>query len=239
VLWKLFPKAQRWITEHYITSSMNKPTLHLTAAFSLIMNALSATAAPKLSHGEIPISSLPFAITAPGTYVLTGNLTAGQLGIAYPGALLIAKNIQGPVVVDLKGFAITSTYATAISIGSYGAPLNTYPITIKNGTISGGLCTNPGNIPSPATELTIDNVTFVGQTGILFVQTSNSTVKNCTFQNGGIGDYDSPGGNRYLNLTFINNTNGALFVGPYNGRYPYTGPGSVLTLEDCEFASPQ
>jgi hypothetical protein len=194
-------RHQRWITEHYITSSMNKPTLHLTAALSLIMNALSATATPKAA--EIPISSLPFTITTPGTYVLTGNLTSGYLGIAYPGAITIAKNIQGPVVLDLKGFTLTAD--AAIAIGNYGPlPPNTYPITIENGTISGGLATNPGNTPSPATKLTIDHVTFVGQNGILFTQTSYSTVKNCTFQNCGIGDYDSPGGNRYLNLTFIN-----------------------------------
>jgi hypothetical protein len=194
------------------------------------MNALPATAAPKAR--EIPISSLPFTITAPGTYVLTGNLQTNSS----QSAINIANNIQGPVVLDLNGFSLTAPNADgeAIVIEAYygSIPTNTYPITIKNGTISGGLSANPENRPFPSTEITVDNVTFVGL-GLWFFQTSYSTVKNCTFQTGGIADYNSPGGNRYLNLTFINTVGQALFVGGSSGRAP-----SVLTLEDCEFANP-
>jgi hypothetical protein len=190
------------------------------------MNALSASAAPKA--GEIPISSLPFTIAAPGTYVLKGNLQTNS-----QGAITIATNIQGPVVLDLNGFTLTAANANGngIVIGGFGP--TTYPITIKNGTISGGLTANPGNTAYPTTEITVDNVTFAGQFGMWFFQTSYSTVKNCTFQTCGIADYNSPGGNRYLNLTFINTVGQALFVGGSSGRVP-----SVLTLEDCEFANP-
>lgn len=73
------------------------------AAFGLL-SALSAPAA------NIKISSLPFAITVPGTYVVTGNLT-------FPGttnaAITISTDIPGPVIVDLKGFTLTGEQAIA------------------------------------------------------------------------------------------------------------------------------
>jgi hypothetical protein len=147
-------------------------------------------------------------------------------------AILIATNIQGPVVLDLKGFTLTGNNLTAISIGSGTAP-NTYPITIKNGIISGRLDTTPGGVPFPATEITIDHVTFL-TSPITFTQVSNSTVKNCTFQEVGIRDLGSPGGNRYINLTFINNRTGALPISPTNDGQ--SAP--VLTLEHCGFAPP-
>ena len=209
---------------------MKRLTLILMAAFGLIMNAILASAQTVRSV-PIPISSVPFAITAPGTYVLTGNLTTGQVDSIYQ-AILIGTNIQGPVVLDLKGFKLTGNNVSAISIGSGTAP-NTYPITIKNGITSGGLDTNPGGVPFPATEITIANVTFLGS-GITFNQVSSSTVKNCTFQEVGIHDFGSPGGNRYINLTFINNRTGALIVSPTNEGQS----ASVLTLEHCHFEAP-
>jgi hypothetical protein len=83
----------------------------LTAAFSLL-SVLSAQAA------NIKISSLPFNITAPGTYVLTGNLTfasGNQAGIN------VISNVSGPVVVDLKGFILAGSGAAQHpSSGSVG-----------------------------------------------------------------------------------------------------------------------
>jgi hypothetical protein len=66
------------------------------AAFGLL-SVLSAQAV------TIKISSLPFAITAPGTYVLTGNLTSPSAS----DAITIDASVTGPVVVDLKGFTLT------------------------------------------------------------------------------------------------------------------------------------
>jgi hypothetical protein len=54
-------------------------TLFHTAALGLIMSALTAQAAPKKNPPPPPpiqSPSLPFTISAPGTYVLTGNMTA-------------------------------------------------------------------------------------------------------------------------------------------------------------------
>jgi hypothetical protein len=211
---------------------MKPRNILLTAASGLTMSAMASAQNVQSATPRIPISSVPFAITAPGTYVLTANLTTGQVGSIYQ-AILIATDIQGPVVLDLNGFTLTGNNLPAISIGSGRAP-NTYPITIKNGIISGGLDTNPGGVPFPATEITIANVTFLSS-GITFNQVSSSTVKNCTFQGVGIHDLGSPGGNCYVNLTFINNTTGALVVSPTNeGQIA-----PVLTLEHCEFAPPR
>ena len=65
-------------------------TLLLTAAFSLL-RILAAQAA------NIPISSLPFTITAPGTYVLAQDLSySAQQGVA----INILTNLAGPVIVN-------------------------------------------------------------------------------------------------------------------------------------------
>ena len=56
---------------------MNLKNTLLTAAVGLMMTAFSAQSA------DIKISSLPFQIVAPGTYVLTGNLSfSAQSGVA-------------------------------------------------------------------------------------------------------------------------------------------------------------
>src|SRR5689334_15197042 len=49
-----------------------------------------------------PVSSLPFTISAPGSYYLTGNLNG------VPGADGITVNVSG-VTLDLNGFTIAST----------------------------------------------------------------------------------------------------------------------------------
>jgi hypothetical protein len=106
-------------------------TILLMAALSQIMSATALQAA------NIQITSLPYTISAPGTYVLTTNMS-------YPSsqgaAITILKTIPGPVILDFAGYAITWTGTTGdesfgVFIGILGPSLvNTYPITIKNGT---------------------------------------------------------------------------------------------------------
>jgi hypothetical protein len=78
------------------------------AAFGLL-SALSAQAA------IINIPSLPFAITATGTYVVTGNLTFPVT--TNVAAITISTAIQGPVIVDLKGFTFTGAAGDSIGVG--------------------------------------------------------------------------------------------------------------------------
>jgi hypothetical protein len=101
----------------------------LMAAFGLL-SALSAQAA------NIEISSLPFAITTQGTYVVTANLTFPATTNA---AITISTAIQGPVIVDLKGFTLTGAAGDSVGVGigvfaETNGP-NSYPITVRNGSL--------------------------------------------------------------------------------------------------------
>jgi hypothetical protein len=124
---------------------MNLKTTLLVPAFGLIMSALTvhsgyAQAVPTQAakSTSIKISSLPFRIATPGTYVLTGNLTFSGTSSNPGGGINISTGVAGPVVVDLKGFTISGPgggYAITIGVISYGSS-NVYPITIRNGTIA-------------------------------------------------------------------------------------------------------
>jgi hypothetical protein len=89
-----------------------------------------------------PIFSAPFTITRPGSYYLTANLTVTN-GDG------IDINTNG-VTLDLNGFTITSTAATA---AGYGIAINSgvnglRNITIANGFIQGGVTNNGSGVYS-------------------------------------------------------------------------------------------
>jgi hypothetical protein len=101
----------------------------LLAAFSLIMSALSAQSATI-------IWAFLFKIIAPGTYVLTGNLTSPltRTQERFNGSVNISTAIPGPVVVEFEAFSITGpgSNSFAITIGSIAPGVsNAYPITIR------------------------------------------------------------------------------------------------------------
>jgi hypothetical protein len=201
---------------------MNPNITLLAASFSLMMNALSAQSASP----NIKITYLPFNITAPGTYVLTGNMTGipvvEPVGTESLGVINIATNIPGPVIVDLKGFTITSgdggissndELETCIDIGGLTPGVtNLYPITIRNGTIKVwgfGVVAGVGSFTHPVylSNITIQNVVFgpsIDQSSsIQFFMVNSSTINNCTFDTDyGVFDDYSLGGNSYSNDTF-------------------------------------
>jgi hypothetical protein len=212
-------------------------TLLLTASLSLIISATALQAA------NIQILSLPFNITAPGTYVLTGNFN-------YAGspAINITGPFSGPVVLNLKGHTINGitreTYTTGISVNG-NAP-NVSSITIENGTITNfgfGINAGPNNAYAGGgptnffSSITIDNLvvsyalTPVG-TGacVYFTDVNSSTISNCTFSAAdyGIFDFQSAGGNRYTNVRF-SNSGVPLWAYGLNG---------TAVLEHCQFAAP-
>jgi hypothetical protein len=205
-----------------------KSTL-LMAAFGLL-SALSAQAA------NIKISSLPFTITAPGTYVLTGNLTFSS----YTGpGINISSAAAGPIVLDLKGFTITGdgVSSTAILIGYISPSVsNTYPITIRNGTITNvmrGVGAFDAFSGAPLFDITVNNMVFnnisyQGGSGIQFGNVSSSTISNCTFNNVYYGIYDanSTGGNSFNNNSYVNNT------------FCLTVSSKLITLAHCQFSPP-
>jgi hypothetical protein len=167
----------------------------LVAAFSLITTIIAESGA------NIPITTLPLNITAPGTYVLKGNLS--YLGTDGTPAIAIANNITGTVVVDLNGFTITGGGETGynnlsfgVSIGYYNVTAtNAYPIFIRNGTLSNftiGVDGDQGG-RSSLQNITLNKLPIIRppggeghSTSAIFVIATSSTVSNCT-----LSHYDS------------------------------------------------
>ena len=242
--------------------------LSIIPLFLLAFGVISASAAPKSKPTPtppippIPISSLPFNITAPGTYALTGNLTSppinNQNGVF--GAINISPTIAGSVVVDLGGFTLTGPGPTgtfgisiAIVIGTDGGPRNTYPITVRNGTIQNF---GTGVEPLTVSNITINNIVFnlantsdssAGVAGIYAGSMDSSIVSNCIFnvngpptnngKNYGIIDYFSTKGNSYSNNTFSANFYCLLVMAAGNlGDEHFANP---FVLKNCQFAPPQ
>src|SRR5215469_13468265 len=90
---------------------MNKQkSILLMAALGLTMSATlmgQSVNTPAITS-KIPINSLPFNITAPGTYVVTRNLTFSVSSGGNPvAAITVPTSLSGPVVIDLKGFTLT------------------------------------------------------------------------------------------------------------------------------------
>jgi hypothetical protein len=198
----------------------------LLAALCLI-SALTGQAAPT---PNIPItqSQLPFTISAPGTYVLTGNLTsAAALGITIE---IPAGGLSGPVVLDLKGFTISSdSPTTGIQIESTSGASVSSPVTIRNGNLS-----SVEIFDNSVSDVTIKNLIFNSyqtQTSVYFSQVGSSTINDCTFNNGefSIFDYLTLGGNSYNNDTFVNTL---LNV------YSSSNSSTPLVLNRCQFAPP-
>src|SRR4029077_16786769 len=142
-------------------------------------------------------------IVAPGTYVLTGNLTfPATTNVA---AITISTAIQGPVIVDLKGFTLTGVTGDSVGVGiglfaGTNGP-NSYPITIRNGSLVnfGFGVWAEGLSFALMSDITVNNLVIhlgpTGQSGngagVLFASAVSSTVSNCTFSGGTYGIEDT------------------------------------------------
>jgi hypothetical protein len=214
------------------------------------MSAITAQSA------DVQITSLPFTIGVPGTYVITGNLSftapTPPNASTYYAAILVPTSLPGPVILDLKGFTLTSngasvTASVGVGIGGgFVGPFvaNAFPITVRNGSLNSFAVgieasqAEPGPVlPPPLTNIAIRNMTFfllqapvANSNGIIFGGVHSSTIKNCTFNNCafGINDVLSAGGNQYTDLTF-NNVDEVLVISPH---------AKTIVLDDCNFAAP-
>ena len=81
-----------------------------------------------VANGETVITSVPFTITAPGTYVLNSDLV---LPLSVSGAAIIIR--ASNVVLDLKGHVLAQAPGGAKAIYAQDRS----DITIRNGTIDG------------------------------------------------------------------------------------------------------
>jgi hypothetical protein len=212
----------------------------------IILLAIFASFAVAGQPTNIPITYLPFHITAPGTYVVTANLSypAQPTNQDANAAITISTSIPGAVVLDLKGHTLTGGgyYSVAVGIGSFdgSTKANTHSITVQNGTVQNfgyGVWAEISGVI--LTNITVNSIAFhISQTpndtstGILFSQVSSSTISNCTFfsANNGITDRASTGGNTYSNNTFnLGGGNCLLVSGQNNGSE---------VLANCHFAGP-
>ena len=72
-----------------------------------------------------PISALPFTISQPGSYYMTGNL----MGVAGQDGITIAAS---DVTLDLMGFALTGVAGSLKGVRISGGAFN---IAVRNGTV--------------------------------------------------------------------------------------------------------
>jgi len=102
-----------------------------------------------------PISSVPFTISASGSYYLTGNVTITS---TVNGITIAANDVQ----LDLNGFTITGTTGNVAGIIVSGARAN---LIIHNGTVRG--CGSHGINAANATHSRFENLTLTGN-GLTF-----------------------------------------------------------------------
>jgi hypothetical protein len=128
---------------------------------------------------RMPISSLPFKITAQGSYYLTANLTATG---STAGITISADN----VTLDLNGFSLVG--GGSGSVAGINVPAAQKNILIRNGTVRGW--TNGGINASNATNSVIQGIrlsnntapsTFFNVAGLSIG--NGSTVKDCLVAN--------------------------------------------------------
>jgi hypothetical protein len=216
----------------------------LTAALSLMMSALTVQAAntqlattQAAKSTSIPISALPFNIKAPGTYVLTGNLTLAPNGTVGGITFAITVDAPGPVTIDMRGFTLSSSPVQISPLYFITGAVNILSsnVTVMNGAIKGfvvGISADgykASNV-SPATFLSgidLEKLSFLGGTQIGGTQSVLSVgfefvnyglVRNCDFRQQSPGtaidDIGSATGNSFVNDK-LSGLNGFSVVEPY------------------------
>lgn len=144
-----------------------------------------------------PISSLPFTISTPGSYYLTGNL---DFTAPAGDAIVIAAN---DVTLDLGGFALFSSVQVTGAAVSIVAPARN--VTVRNGQIAGKtVVTVTGTFPNRQWSATLGGfargVSAVG-VGVEHVRLQDLVVTGCRltgielFSVGGIVERCSADGN--------------------------------------------
>jgi hypothetical protein len=149
-----------------------------------------------------PITSLPFDITQPGNYYLTGNLTLAATGT---GITIDSSN----VTLDLGGFTIdgTNTGGSGVFIPSQFQGTNLREITVRNGTAQDW--TQDGFDMEFVDGLIAENLQADNDgTGIVV---ANARLSDCTANFNANGGVQSKGGSTITGCTTKNNQ-GAGFI---------------------------
>src|SRR5215510_6072457 len=105
---------------------MKTRTVSVSIALAALLMAGTASYAGADIVNCTTISSLPFHITAPGKYCLSGSLTTGGT----EAAITIEAD---DVILDFNGYTMSST--NSLQYGFDTAGITRHSLTIRNGTL--------------------------------------------------------------------------------------------------------
>jgi hypothetical protein len=153
-----------------------------------------------------PISTLPFTITQPGSYYLTGNFTT----VGSENGITVSNSY---VTIDLNGFTIRgSGTGNGVGISAQGVTF----LTVKNGTITD--FGYQGINTSGAGRSHLENVTVESCGGTGIVTGSASTLLNCHSSFNGSWGITCNDVCRVVNCSANNNgsvsTDGGIYAAP-------------------------
>jgi hypothetical protein len=173
-------------------------------AASLLLPSVSA-------YGDIPITSLPFIISAPGTYILANNLS-------YSTATGDAIKVDAAdVTIDLNGYYLRCSVSGNHAVGIYLNSVNN--VRVKNGTIIGFVVGEYANTTGAANVNfghVLEDVRFYDNISwaVFYSQSKACVVKNCQFIGGTNGITFFGGiGNRATNNVAHGETQGFISNG--------------------------
>src|SRR5436190_934021 len=209
-------------------SIRNKLGWGLSAALALLLLAALAgvvhggpldPTGPPGSTGKNVITSLPFGIGQPGSYVLNSNLT----GVSSQNGINITAN---NVTIDLQGFELVGVPGSLHGIAHISGSLS--GLTVRNGTIRNwgqlGISAGPGVLVDGVSfkannggvfagdGATLTNCRIEGSIGTSSILGNRAVVSKCTFDsNGSAGFGISVGeGSTVSNCTVRNNGNAEI-----------------------------
>ncbi|HSP54850.1 MAG TPA: right-handed parallel beta-helix repeat-containing protein [Dehalococcoidia bacterium] len=131
---------------------------------------------PPGSTGKTVITSLPFTISQPGSYVLNGNLTDNS----GDGITILASD----VTIDLNGFTLFGQAGAFSGISEGGTPTPRKHWTIRNGTIDGFPFS--GIYAFDVSDSTFENLTLTNNAGDPAITARDGvTIRNMTVDNTG------------------------------------------------------
>jgi hypothetical protein len=189
----------------------------------ILLLAILASFTATGQAANVPINYLPFTISAPGTYVLSKDLTSTNVNAV---AITMNQQAVGDIVLNLNGHTLHGNGAVAGVVflfnGGAGA------LVLENGTVDGFTYgSETSNSPfTTNSHLLIENVTFKStgpdSIGIELERVNGALISGCKFvgvMSWGVFDLNSMSRNTYSNLSFDGQQSINIQEG---GTYPQT-----------------
>jgi hypothetical protein len=159
-------------------------TLVLVLAGAVSAGPLDPSGPPSTSSGVFgsgtPISSLPYTISAPGSYYVTGNLT----GTNTHGIIIASHN----VTLDLRGFTLQGIPNSGDGV-RLAAGTTWRNITVRNGNARGW--SGSGFLLTTMSGGVFDGLSAEGNTGFGIVVANGASLSNCSASHNGATGIDA------------------------------------------------